>query len=458
MQTEKMENGKKTFVLDTEVLLLTPYSIFSFDEHDVILADVSVADLNKAKDFGTERGRNAKEAIRLMEELSRKGSITQGVQLPGGGTFRIHSRYSSTPIPLDWDLNDPQTRILRACKSLDENVTLVTNNMVMRLKADMIGIPSEPFKTEQMAEVEKQYTGRGELIVPAQLLDTMYADGAVEIGKDFAADCELVENKYFILRDEVNPKHTGLGIFRDGLMRRIEVPNAWGVKPRNVGQKFALHALMAPASEIPCVILKGGAGTGKTMLSVAAALQGVLEDHTYIRCLTSRPNFQLGGEEIGFLKGSEEDKIGPLIRPIFDNLEQLTRSMSEKSKDGVMLPSSYAQKLYDERIMVSQALGFMRGRSIADQFIIIDEAQNMTPLQAFSIISRAGEGSKLVLCGDVQQIDNVALDSRTNGLTYASERLKGSPLVAQVTFENSECERSALAAEALRLMSPKGSF
>ena len=193
------------------------------------------------------------------------------------------------------------------------------------------------------------------------------------------------------------------------------------------------------------------------MLSVAAALQGVLEDKTYIRCLTSRPNIQLD-REIGFLKGSEENKIGPLIRPIYDNLEQLTRSMAEKSKDGVMLPSSYAQKLYDEGIMVSQALGFMRGRSIADQFIIIDEAQNMTPLQAFSIISRAGEGSKLVLCGDVQQIDNVALDSRTNGLTYASERLKGSPLVAQVTFENSECERSALAAEALRLMSPKGSF
>ena len=457
METVKTGNGKKTFVLDTEVLLLTPYSIFSFDEHNVILADVSVEDLNKAKEFNTERGRNAKEAIRILEDLSRKGSITAGVPLPSGGSFRIHSRYSATPIPLDWDANDPQTRILRACKNLDENVTLVTNNMVMRLKADMIGIPSEPFKTEQMAEVEKQYTGRGELIVPAQLLDTMYTAGAVEIGKE-CDDCEFVENKYFILRDEADPKHTGLGIYRGGLMRRIEVPNAWGVKPRNVGQKFALHALMAPASEIPCVILKGGAGTGKTMLSVAAALQGVLEDRTYIRCLTSRPNFQLGGEEIGFLKGSEEDKIGPLIRPIFDNLEQLTRSMSEKSKDGVTLPSSYAQKLYDERIMVSQALGFMRGRSIADQFIIIDEAQNMTPLQAFSIISRAGEGSKLVLCGDVQQIDNVALDSRTNGLTYASERLKGSPLVAQVTFENTECERSALAAEALRLMSPKGSF
>ena len=456
MAMAKAEEGKKTFVLDTEVLLLTPYSIFSFDEHNVILADISVEDLNKEKEHGTERGRNAKEAIRILEELSRKGSITKGVPLPGGGSFRIHSRYTSTPIPLDWDSGAPQTRILRACKSLDENVTLVTNNMVMRLKADMIGIQSEPFKTEQMAEVEKQYTGRGKLVVPTQMLNAMYSDGVVKIGQDFA-DCEFVENKYFILTDEADPKHTGLGVFENGCMCRVDVSNVWGVKPRNVGQKFALHALMAPASEIPCVILKGGAGTGKTMLSVAAALQGVLEDKTYIRCLTSRPNIQLD-REIGFLKGSEEDKIGPLIRPIYDNLEQLTRSMAEKSKDGVMLPSSYAQKLYDEGIMVSQALGFMRGRSIADQFIIIDEAQNMTPLQAFSIISRAGEGSKLVLCGDVQQIDNVALDSRTNGLTYASERLKGSPLVAQVTFENSECERSALAAEALRLMSPKGSI
>ena len=450
--------SKKTFVLDTDVLLTSPFSIFSFDEHNVIVVDASIEDLNKAKDWNNEKGNNAKEAIRFLENMSRQGNIAEGVQLPGGGVFRIHCKYNATPIPLNWDANDSKTRILRACKSLDENVTLVTNNLIMRLKADMIGVNTEPFKTEQMAEVERQYTGRGELLVPGNVINEMYAKTAVSIDLLHGNLCEqeMVENKYFVLHNESDPKHTGLAQYKNGFLCRVKVPEPWGLKARSVGQKFALHALMASPEEIPCVILKGGAGTGKTILSLAAALQGVMEDHTYTRCLTSRPNIQLD-REIGYLKGSEEAKIGPLIRPIFDNLEQLTR-IHGSVKDGSAMPNNYAQQLYDQKVMVSQALGYMRGRSINYQYIIIDEAQNMSPLQSFSIISRAGVGSKIILCGDVQQIDNMALDSRTNGLTYASERMKGSKLVAQVTFDNSECERSALAAEALKFMAPKGSM
>lgn len=453
----QQKTAQKTFVLDTDVLLTSPFSVYSFDEHNVIVVDATIEDLNRAKDWNSEQGRNARETIRFLEDMAQKGSIINGVPLPGGGTFRIHCKYTATPVPLTWDPNDPQTRILRACKSLDDNVTLVTNNMVMRLKADMLDIRTEPFKTEQMAEVEKQYTGRGELNVPESYLNLLYRNGSAKVEAEMLsqAGADFVENKYFILRDYANPKHTGLAYFRKDWLYKLEEKTAWNLKARNVGQKFALHALLAPPSEIPCVILKGGAGTGKTILSVAAALQGILEDKIYDCCLTSRPNVELD-RGIGYLKGDELAKIPVVTRTILDALMQITKVQGAGYKDGIKQESNYAQQLYDQQIIVPQALNFMRGRSIADQFIIIDEAQNMTPHQAFSIISRAGEGSKIVLCGDVQQIDNVALDSRTNGITYASELMKGSQLVAQVTFENSECERSALAAEALRLMSPKG--
>lgn len=453
-------NNKKNFVIDSDVLLSSPFSLNSFDEHNVILVDVTLENLNDAKDGSSEKGRNAREVIRFLENIRQSGNITKGVDLKSGGKLRVVCNYDNMPVPISWDRRDPQVRILQACKSIDEDVTLVTNNAVLRMKADILGIRTEPYKTEQMADLEHQYTGRGELTVSTDALSYLYESGYVEVSHCFDMDGhmpEFNENQYFVLRDEANRNHTGLARYRNGRLIKLREPQNWGVKPRNVGQRFALDALAAPADEIACVILKGSAGTGKTLLSCAAAINGVLESKEYDRCITTRPNFPMD-RDIGFLKGSEKQKVLPLLAGIADNLLLLTKTAGGKNKDGVYLPSNYAQKLYDDQIFVAQALGFLRGRSLVRNILILDEAQNTSPHQSFSVVSRIGEGSKLILCGDIEQIDNPALDSRTNGLTYAAEKMRGSPLVAQVTFEHSECVRSPLALEALQRMSPKGSL
>ena len=449
---------KKNYVLSTKVLLESPYSIYAFDEHNVLIVDASIEELSRWVDNSSEFGRNAREVLRMMDECRRDGNITDGVPLPMGGTLRVICNYDSTPIPISWDRNDAQVRVLRACKSIADNTILVTNDSVMRLRADILGIHTEPYKTEQMADPEKQYTGRGEITVYGDALDALYKEGSLCADDCFHGefDPDWVENKYYILKDVADEKHTGLARYRDGKLLTLRDPNAWGIKPRNVGQRFALDALMAPADEIPLVILKGSAGTGKTILSCAAALHGVIETQEYDRCITTRANVVMD-RELGYLKGGERQKVMPLLSGIADGLTLLTKNKGSKTKDGVYLPSSYAQKLYDDGLFVAQAMGYLRGRSLNQTFILVDECQNNTIHQTYSIVSRCGERSKLVLCGDTEQIDNPVLDARSNGLSYASEKMRGSPLTAQITFTSDECVRSPLAIEALKRMPPKGS-
>ena len=472
---------QKTYVLDTDVLMTSPYSLYAFDEHNVYIADITLEELDANKIKPGEAGANAREVIRILDGLRETGNLMDGVALPGGGTFRIEVNHLDAAIPESWDSSKPDNRILRVCAGLKcdgKTPILVSNDIAMRIKADLIRVKAEEYKTEQVFKPSEQYKGRSVIAVSENAINSFYKDGVLDLkeimyrlmadGKDDFGNLVFKQeeftcaetNEFFTIQNISNPKNSAaIGRF-DGenvVPLRFDKMRPYGVKPRNVAQRFAQESLMTHIDTAPLVILKGPAGTAKTFYSLAAGLEHVLgkNESDMKRILVARPNI-LMDEEIGFLKGGEKDKIGPLIRPIYDNLEVLTKTgRGDEYKDGAPT-SSYVQDLFDRGVIDMQALGYMRGRSISDTWVIIDEAQNMTPTQAFAIVSRAGIGSKIILAGDPDQIDNPRLDSRTNGLSYAAERMKGSPLCWQVTFDEEECVRSVLAKEAIMRMSPKG--
>lgn len=453
---------QKNYVVDASVIVASPYSLLTFDEHCVIIPGGELPKIERFAATPGELGRNAQSALRLLDELRTKGNLKKGVVLSNGGILRV----SLAEVPGEESIHTQLQRIQYELEMEGPNdgvrakLIYVSNNPSARVTAALAGHSAEAYKT---GRVNPDYPGRFKIScsnIAVQFLQKRERFDADPPSKDLLTVGQYVEMQ--------GPFDSALGCF-DGEkisplwygMRDCNLPfRPYDVTPSNNGQIFAVDALMAPADKVPLVILKGPAGTAKTFLALACGLEQVVgetskqEDRAYDRILVARPNIKFD-EDIGFLKGSEEDKIGPLIRPIWDNLEQLTRSKNEKAK-GSRKNNSYAQYLFDDGCIVAQALAYMRGRSISNTWIIIDEAQNMTPLQAFGIISRAGCGTKIVLAGDPEQVDSPNLDRWNNGLSYASERMKGSPLCRQITFEASECERSPLALEAIRRLSLKG--
>ena len=321
----------------------------------------------------------------------------------------------------------------------------------------MIGIRAEDFTTEQVEE--EQYTGRIEVYVPEELFQNFGKDGipiqavyeSDEYGKHYTP--ELVENEFVIIKADQSTKKTQLGRVENGVIKKLDYKKSspYGVKPRNAGQYFLQEALMQPAEKAPLVIVKGMAGTSKTFYSLAVGLEKLLNNPSgeYRRILICRPNAQFDSD-IGFLPGDEQEKISPLMRPIIDNLEQLIDSNEEERyKDEAELQGKI-DEIFGRNLIQMEALNFIRGRSIVKTYLIIDEAQNMTPNQVKGIITRAGKDTKIILLGDPKQIDRSFLDERTNGLSYASEHMKGSPLCWQISFTAEECERSILAMDAIK--------
>lgn len=451
----------KNYVVDSSVIASSPYSLLTFDEHCVIIPGGELSEIERMASSSGEQGRNAQNALRLLDELRSKGNLKEGVSLPNGGTLRVSLAEATVPgkEPLSVQLDRIQHELdmYQAKNGVRPKLTYVSNNPAARIAAALAGHFAEEYKTGQS---RTDYSGRIKLECSNIAVQRIKKREPVEAGP---ANKELLTVGQYI--EMQGPFDSALAYFNGSElsplwhgMRGCNLPfRPYDVTPRNNGQIFAVDALMAPANEVPLVILKGPAGTAKTFLALACGLEQTVGDSSkgdnkpYDRILVARPNIKFD-EDIGFLKGSEEDKIGPLIRPIWDNLEQLTRTKAEKAGQ----KNSYAQYLFDNGIIVAQALAYMRGRSISNTWIIIDEAQNMTPLQAFGIISRAGEGTKIVLAGDPEQVDAPHLDRWTNGLSYASERMAGSALCRQVTFEQSECERSPLAMEAIKRLSLKG--
>ena len=453
----------KTFVLDTNVLIQSPYSLLSFEENELVLPLVCLEELDNLKTDEGERGSNARECIRFLERLRLSGNLLEGVPLSNGGTLRIEQNYTNIALPGDFQESKHDNRLLKVCKGLSDQslpVILVTKDILLRLKAQLIGLEAQDFTTEQAPAPAEQYSGRAQVYTADEKLSALKKKGLATEEVYTLINGERkpflpVVNQFLIVHSEENERKTILARY-DG--KRIEPlryvrKEPFGVKPRNVGQYFLQEALLTSADEAPLVIVKGTAGTAKTFYSLAVGMEEMLETdpRAYRKILLTRPNVQFD-EDIGFLPGSEQEKIAPFLRPAIDNLELLVdRNEKERYKSEKELRGKI-DELFDRGIITAEAMNFIRGRTITHTYLIIDEAQNLTPKQAKGLITRVGKGTKIILLGDPQQIDHPLLDERTNGLSYASERMKGSRFCWQITMLQDECERSALAADAANKM------
>ena len=452
----------KTYVIDTNVLIQSPGALLCFADNDLVLPLIVLEELDGLKKADGERGQNARRAIRLLEQLRLSGDLLKGVTLPSGGSLRVEANCIDVPLPESLPEDKADNRILKVCRSIaKENppVILVTKDLVLRVKAQIMGIEAQDFTAEQVLPEEKQYSGRRLCYVPEAVFKDFKKKGIAknllyeidETGAQFTP--ELTENEFIVLHADQSLKKTLLGRVCGEkvvpLAHQKEKP--YGIKPRNTGQYFMQEALMAPAKDAPLVIIRGMAGTAKTFYALSVGLEKLLNNPSgeYRRILVCRPNAQFD-EDIGFLPGDEQEKISPLMRPIIDNLEQLIDSNEEERYRDEAELRGKIEEIFARGIIQTEAMNFIRGRSFVKTYLIIDEAQNMTPGQVKGIITRAGEGTKIILLGDPNQIDRPFLDERTNGLSYASAHMKGSPLCWQVGLLAEECERSMLALDAIK--------
>ncbi|MGN0495585.1 MAG: PhoH family protein [Lachnospiraceae bacterium] len=455
---------KKTYIIDTNVLIQSPDAIENFEDNEVVIPLVVVEELDCLKKAEGEKGVNARAAVRLLEKYRNEGNLLTGVQLENEGILRIEKNYTQVELPKDLPEDKSDNRILKVCKGLAEEkksnyVCLVTKDLILRLKAQIIGVNAEDYTTEQIQADDADYTGRSEVYIPNDMLKEFKKKG-IDKKKVYQTDekgnvipADLTENEFLILRSDTAVKKTLLG--------RVEgkkvVPLAYkkskpyGISPRNAGQYFMQEALMTDAEKAPLVIIQGMAGTAKTFYSLAVGLEKVYNNPTneYRRIIVCRPNAQFD-DDIGFLPGDEKEKIAPLMRPIIDNLEQIIDSDEENRYENEEELSDKISEVFTRGFIQTEALNYIRGRSLVKTYLIIDEAQNMTPNQVKGIITRAGKDTKIILLGDPKQIDKPFLDERTNGLSYAAKYMKGSPYCWQITLSADECERSALAMDAVK--------
>lgn len=406
-----------------------------------------------------EKESNARAAIRNLEQLRHKGDLLSGVKLEQGGSIRIETNFVDVKLPPDLPDDKMDNRILKVCKGLEGDVVLVTKDILLRIKAQIIGVKAEDFTAEQVPERSDQYQGRTEVYVPEESFKD-YKKKGIPIDQVYVMDetgekrkPELTENQFILLKADQSTKKTVLGRVSKTKIVPLEYGKhkPYGISPRNAGQYFLQEALMQPAETAPLVIVKGMAGTAKTFYSLAVGLEKLLNNPTgeYRRMMISRPNAQFDSD-IGFLPGDEQEKISPLMRPVIDNLEQLIDSNEEKRYEKEEELAGKIEEIFGRGLIKTEALNYIRGRSIVQTYLIIDEAQNMTPNQVKGIITRAGKGTKIILLGDPNQIDRPFLDERTNGLSFAAEHMKGSSLCWQVTLTAEECERSLLAMDAVK--------
>jgi len=429
----------KHFVLDTNVLIHDPRAIFQFADNEVVIPIFVLEEVDQFKKEASERGRNAREVARLLDGLREQGGrLSDGIALPdGGGRLRVASAARSVPTTLRESQIADHLILMVALDvrdfAKDEPTIFVTKDVNLRIRADALGLTSMDYEAEQI-DIDELYSGMTELPVAGADVDAFYAQGSLVLPDNGAK-----ANQYVLLRDRDNPSHSAIGRFDGGTKKLVPLrklrDGVWGIRPRNKEQHCALDLLLC--DDIKLVTLIGKAGTGKTMLALAAGLQKVVEEQLYSKMLVSRPIFPLG-RDVGFLPGDIEEKLNPWMQPIYDNVEYLMGLSKQERGKG----RSY-QELIDLGYIEIEPLTYIRGRSIPNQFIIVDEAQNLTPHEVKTIITRVGEATKVVLTGDPYQIDNPYVDATSNGLTTVVEKFKGELVAGHVTL--SKGERSALA-------------
>ncbi|EQC46602.1 PhoH family protein [Bacteriovorax sp. Seq25_V] len=435
---------KKTFVLDTNVILFDPMAIFKFAENDVFIPLVVVEEVDRFKKDQNENGRNARHFSRIVDDLRSRGSLMQGVKLDNGGTLiiSVDKQIESNVEYIDLTLND--NKILASAlyfKEKGENVHLITKDTNLRLKSDILGITAEDYGKNDI-KLEELYAGYRYLPVSKAKIDEYEKNRFLSL--DNAEELEIHPNEYLIVHEEGNDRRRLLGRYskpKMGIVPLIPMREGiWGVYPKNMEQQFALDALLN--DDVKLVSLVGKAGTGKTLLAIAAGLEMTITQEKYSRLLVSRP-IQPMGKDLGYLPGDINDKLGPWMQPIFDNMDFLF------DQRRVGTNSSYAD-LMDHGLLHIEPLTYIRGRSIPGQYLIVDEAQNLSPHEVKTIVTRAGEGTKIVLTGDPQQIDSPYLDEINNGLAYVVERLKSEDIIAHTTLTVGE--RSMLSETASKLL------
>ena len=430
----------KTYVLDTNVLLHDPEALNAFEENDIVIPLVVIEEVDSQKKRQDEVGRSARRVAHHLDELRRIGKLSEGVPTMGGGTLRVEVQDAGDALPGELDSSKPDNQVLAVTAQLKKSgprrpVVLVSKDINVRVKADALGLSAEDYERDKVVSLSGElYPGLAVLEVEPDVMDGFQREGALP-----AATYGLCANQFVHFQVPGQSSLSAIGRF--DLTRGEIVPLApvkgevWGIQAKNLGQRFALDALLN--DEISLVTLTGRAGTGKTLLALAAGLHKVLDEHVFRRLLVTRPVIPMG-KDVGYLPGDKEEKLRPWMQPIYDNLEFL---MSTMYKDQMV--ADMVTRLQDKGLFEVEALTYIRGRSIPQQLIIVDEAQNLTPHEVKTIVSRAGEGTKMVLTGDPYQIDHPYLDFSSNGLCFAVEKFKESPLAAHVSLTKGQ--RSELA-------------
>ena len=438
--------AKKTYVIDTSVFLSDANALYRFKNNDIVLPIKVLEEVDKHKKRQDSVGFNARLIIKYLDTLRTKGCLSKGIRI-GKGMGILKITKASSDLPKDLDFNIPDHQILSVAfhenlQNERRKVIVVSRDINMRVIAGSLGLTAEDYETKSVVEdADKVYEGYAEVLVDDEFIEQFY-DGKEMFLDERTPKVKLFSNQFLLLISSSNPKKSAICRFLNfsAPLKRINVKDyskSWGVVPRNKEQTFAYDLLFDP--NIPLVSLIGRAGSGKTLMAIAAGLEQCLgiAERQYKKIVVSRP-VQPMGKDIGFLPGTMEEKMLPWLMPIHDNLE-------------LVLGNKAQIKSYFEKGMIEvEALTYIRGRSISNAFIIIDEAQNLTAHEVKTIITRVGDGTKIILTGDIEQIDNIYTNETSNGLTYAIEKFKYSELVGHITFKKGE--RSKIATLASKIL------
>ncbi|NJM95257.1 MAG: PhoH family protein [Acaryochloridaceae cyanobacterium CSU_5_19] len=436
-------------MLDTNVLLHDPNAIFRFEDNDVVLPITIIEELDRFKKQPQETGRNARQVSRTLDELRQQGPLIQGIQLSQGGVLQVAlcDRKTLRELPPELEGDQADNAILAVALERKQQcqcpVVLVSKDTNLRIKADALGLAAEDYETDKV-DLDELYTGMAELLVNTEVISQLFQAGRVSLPN------KLFPNQALTLVDSLNPSHTALAMVTNTQGEVVPLPKfphngISRIQARNREQKFAFELLLRDS--ISLVTLVGKAGTGKTLLAIAAGLHKVADEKRYSRLLIARPIIPMG-RDLGYLPGDVNEKLTPWMQPLYDNFD-LILGTQEAGKQPHHWRRGH-EELIDQGLLQIEPLTYIRGRTIPHQFLIVDEAQNLTPHETKTILTRAGENTKVILTGDPDQIDNPYVDAASNGLTYVVERFKGETMAAHVTLQQGE--RSALAERAAALL------